>query len=70
MPDVTCAQRFIWDEGAWDWGEGYARTQEKPTFHVVVIDYGIKRNILRQLVRAGCKVTVVPATTSAELSSH
>jgi len=65
VPEVTCTQRFTWDEGAWELGSGYAKNVVGK-FHVVVIDYGIKRNILRQLVRAGCKVTVVPATTSAE----
>ena len=47
------------------WGEGYGR-QDNPEFHVVAIDYGIKRNILRLLAGTGCKVTVVPAKTSAE----
>jgi carbamoyl-phosphate synthase small subunit len=65
VPMVTSAQRFTWDETEWVWGEGYGR-QDKPEFHVVAIDYGIKRNILRLLASAGCKVTVVPATTSAE----
>ncbi|MDO9414361.1 MAG: glutamine-hydrolyzing carbamoyl-phosphate synthase small subunit [Pseudolabrys sp.] len=65
VPMVTSAQRFSWDETEWVWGEGYGR-QDKPEFHVVAIDYGIKRNILRLLASAGCKVTVVPATTSAE----
>ena len=48
VPMVTTAQRFTWDETPWQWGEGYGRQQE-PAFHVVAIDYGIKRNILRQL---------------------
>ncbi|HWP24962.1 MAG TPA: glutamine-hydrolyzing carbamoyl-phosphate synthase small subunit [Xanthobacteraceae bacterium] len=65
VPMVTCAQRFTWDETPWVWGKGYGR-QENPTYHVVAVDYGIKRNILRQLAGAGCRVTVVPATTSAE----
>ncbi|MDR6954709.1 carbamoyl-phosphate synthase small subunit [Ancylobacter sp. 3268] len=65
VPMVTSAQRFAWDETPWQWPEGYGR-QEAPAHHVVAIDYGIKRNILRLLARAGCKVTVVPATTSAE----
>jgi carbamoyl-phosphate synthase small subunit len=46
-------------------GEGYPR-QENPELHVVAVDYGLKRNILRCLASAGCKVTVVPATASAE----
>jgi carbamoyl-phosphate synthase small subunit len=65
VPKVTCAQRFTWDETPWQWGKGYGR-QGKPDFHVVAIDYGVKRNILRLLADAGCKVTVVPAKTSAE----
>jgi carbamoyl-phosphate synthase small subunit len=65
VPQVTSGQRFTWDETPWVWGEGYGR-QEKPEFHVVAIDYGIKRNILRLLAGTGCKVTVVPAKTSAE----
>ena len=65
VPMVTSGQRFTWDETPWVWGKGYAR-QSDPKFHVVAIDYGIKRNILRQLAGAGCKVTVVPAKTSAE----
>ncbi|OKL45460.1 glutamine-hydrolyzing carbamoyl-phosphate synthase small subunit [Pseudovibrio exalbescens] len=62
---VTAAQRYDWDETAWKWDEGYGR-QEDPVHHVVAIDYGVKRNILRLLADAGCKVTVVPAQTSAE----
>ncbi len=58
-------QRFTWDETPWVWGQGFGR-QNKPEFHVVAIDYGIKRNILRLLAGSGCKVTVVPAKTSAE----
>jgi carbamoyl-phosphate synthase small subunit len=65
VPMVTCGQRFSWDETPWRWGAGYGR-QESPEFHVVAIDYGIKRNILRLLAGSGCRVTVVPAQTSAE----
>src|SRR5579872_750088 len=64
VPMVTCAQRFTWDETAWEPETGYGR-QTDPKFHVVAIDYGVKRNILRLLAEAGCAVTVVPATTSA-----
>ena len=63
--EVTCGQSFAWDETGWRWGKGYGR-QQKPDYHVVAIDYGIKRNILRCLATAGCRVTVVPAETSAE----
>src|SRR5438132_4944386 len=65
VPMVTSGQRFTWDETPWQWGKGYGR-QERPRFHVVALDYGIKRNILRQLAGKGCRVTVVPAQTSSE----
>jgi carbamoyl-phosphate synthase small subunit len=65
VPMVTSGQRFTWDETAWEWDKGYGR-QDAAQFHVVAIDYGIKRNILRQLAGKGCKVTVVPAQTSSE----
>src|SRR5215216_4569629 len=64
VPMVTCGQRFTWDETPWEWGKGFGRL-EAPEFHVVAVDYGIKRNILRLLAGNGCKVTVVPAQTSA-----
>jgi carbamoyl-phosphate synthase small subunit len=65
VPTVTSGQRFSWDETPWKWGVGYGR-QDKPEFHVVAIDYGIKRNILRLLAGSGCRVTVVPAQTAAD----
>lgn len=65
VPMVTSAQRFTWDETAWQWQQGYGR-QQAPEFNVVAVDYGVKRNILRLLANSGCKVTVVPATTSAD----
>jgi carbamoyl-phosphate synthase small subunit len=65
VPMVTSSQRFTWDETSWELGRGYGRL-EQPRHHVVAIDYGVKRNILRLLADRGCKVTVVPATTSAE----
>ncbi len=64
VPLVTTAQRFTWQETPWQWGEGYGELDD-PQFHVVAIDYGIKRNILRQLAGNQCRVTVVPAQTSA-----
>jgi carbamoyl-phosphate synthase small subunit len=63
--DVTCGQTYSWNETLWHLGQGYGR-QEQPRFHVVAVDYGAKRNILRCLADAGCKVTVVPATATAE----
>jgi carbamoyl-phosphate synthase small subunit len=65
VPLVTSGQRFGWDETPWEIGKGYGH-QDGAKHHVVAIDYGIKRNILRLLARSGCKVTVVPATASAE----
>jgi carbamoyl-phosphate synthase small subunit len=63
--DVTSGQSYTWDQTEWQWGSGYGR-QEQPRFHVVAIDYGLKRNILRELATAGCRLTVVPATATAE----
>ncbi len=63
--DVSCTQSYKWEEGLWSLDKGYA-TAENPEFHVVAVDYGAKRNILRCLVGAGCRVTVVPAQSSAE----
>lgn len=63
--DVTAGQSYSWDETLWAWNEGYGR-QDAPQFHVVAIDYGTKRNILRCLAASGCKVTVLPATATAE----
>src|ERR1700704_6377071 len=60
VPMVTSGQRFTWDETPWRWGAGYGR-QENPEFHVVAIDYGIKRNILRLLAGSGCRGTGGPA---------
>lgn len=63
--DVTCAQSYRWDEMRWAWPDGYTR-QTDPQHKVVAIDYGAKRNILRCLASAGCDVTVLPATATAE----
>ncbi len=63
--EVSCTQSYAWDETAWSWPAGVGR-QEAPRHHVVAVDYGAKRNILRCLASAGCRVTVVPATASAE----
>ncbi len=65
VPDVTSAQRSDWDETVWSLETGYGR-QAAPLRRVVAIDYGIKRNILRLLAEAGCAVTVVPATATAD----
>jgi len=63
--EVSTRQMYRWDETRWSWGEGYGRL-ETPRFHVVAVDYGAKRNILRLLASHGCRVTVVPATATAE----
>jgi carbamoyl-phosphate synthase small subunit len=63
--DASCLQPFVYDEGLWSWPEGYAKP-EAPKYEVVVVDYGVKRNILRALTSVGARATVVPASTSAE----
>jgi carbamoyl-phosphate synthase small subunit len=73
--DVTCSRSYEWTTGSGSWGassEG-VKTNDAPLstepralrFHVVVYDFGVKQNILRRLVDEGCRVTVVPASTSA-----
>jgi carbamoyl-phosphate synthase small subunit len=64
VPEVTRQQSLEWVEKRWAWGDGYSSVAA-PEFHVVAIDYGLKTNILRCLANAGCRVTVVPATTTA-----
>ncbi len=61
---VTCAKPYEFTQGEWALGEGYTAAPSSK-FHVVAYDYGVKRNILRMLVSRGCKVTVLPAQTSA-----
>ncbi|OJY31267.1 MAG: carbamoyl phosphate synthase small subunit [Myxococcales bacterium 68-20] len=62
---VTPKEPYTFAESSGAWGMGGATGAKPPKHHVVAIDYGVKKNILRCLVDAGCKVTVVPATTSA-----
>jgi carbamoyl-phosphate synthase small subunit len=63
--DVSTLQSYTWDDGLWTLGEGYAAHSANPDGpHVVAIDFGLKRNILRNLVAAGARVTVVPATAT------
>ena len=62
---ASTLQAFDWDQGLWDWPEGYPRVDAADK-SVVVVDYGVKRNILRALASTGARITVVPATTSAE----
>jgi carbamoyl-phosphate synthase small subunit len=61
---VSVTASYAWTETEWTLGEGYGQ-QTAPKFHVVAYDFGVKKNILRMLAQRGCKVTVVPAQTSA-----
>jgi carbamoyl-phosphate synthase small subunit len=63
--DASCLQPFTYDEGLWSWPDGYEKPGQ-PRYEVVVLDYGVKRNLLRALSSVGARVTVVPASTSAE----
>ena len=63
--EVTCGQSYEWRETVWRREGGYGR-QDAPRFHVVAVDYGAKRNILRMLATLGCRVTIVPATATSE----
>ena len=66
---VTTPAAYQWTEGTWSLKGGYhgvtGNLKEQLPFHVVAYDYGVKRNILRMLVDRGCRITVVPAQTSA-----
>jgi carbamoyl-phosphate synthase small subunit len=61
---VSSAEPYAWTQTEWQLGFGYGE-QIAPKFHVVAVDFGVKRNILRMLAARGCKITVVPAQTSA-----
>ncbi len=63
--EVSCSQSYTWDQTAWSLEGSFGRFKGCSP-HVVAIDFGAKHNILRCLASAGCRVTVVPATTSAE----
>lgn len=62
--EVSCTQSYEWTAGTWSWEGGFAKPETGKL--VVAVDYGAKRNILRSLASAGCKVIVVPATSGAE----
>ena len=62
---VSCTAPYEWAGSTWALGVGF-RQQAKPRFHVVAYDYGIKHNILRRLAERGCRMTVVPAQTTAK----
>ena len=63
--EVSCTQSYASTEGTWAGGSRSARESGGQAKHVVAVDYGAKRNILRCLVEVGCRVTVVPATATA-----
>jgi carbamoyl-phosphate synthase, small subunit len=62
---VSCTQPYEWNEGEWRLGCDY-QVDKNPRFHVVAIDFGVKRNMLRKLAHRRCKVTVFPAQTTAD----
>ncbi len=67
--EVTVENQYHWNTGSWDIVNGfsdYSQKQEQLKFHVVAYDFGVKHNILRMLTDRGCRLTVVPATTSAD----
>ncbi|WP_425507517.1 glutamine-hydrolyzing carbamoyl-phosphate synthase small subunit [Undibacterium seohonense] len=61
---VSVAKSYEWTEAEWKLGQGYGKLSN-PEFHVVAFDFGVKRNILRMLAERGCKVTVLPAQSTA-----
>lgn len=68
VKEVTCQKAYDWNESEWIMQSGKTQLEkiaDRP-FNVMVYDFGVKRNILRKLTRAGCKVKVVPATTPAD----
>jgi carbamoyl-phosphate synthase small subunit len=65
VPNVTGPQRYTWSQTPWEWPEGYGE-RGAVRHHVVAIDFGVKRNILRLLARAGCEITVMPPTATPD----
>ncbi|MFD0916342.1 glutamine-hydrolyzing carbamoyl-phosphate synthase small subunit [Pseudahrensia aquimaris] len=65
VPGVTAKGTHDWKQKAWVWNEGYGDNADA-AHHIVAMDFGVKRNILRLFANLGCKVTVVPATATAE----
>ena len=63
--EVTVTQSYSWTEGTWELGQGHSDRAGQQPYHVVAFDYGVKRNILRMLAERGCRLTVVPAKTTA-----
>jgi carbamoyl-phosphate synthase small subunit len=65
--EVTCKELYKWNQGLWDLEKGYGHGHgSRSRFNVIAYDFGMKFNILRNLINVGCDVTVVPASTSAE----
>ena len=64
--EASTLQSFTFDQGLWAWPEGYATARPEPEFQVAVLDYGVKRNILRGLTSVGAYATVLPASTTAD----
>ena len=64
--EVTTPESYVWTEGSWELSKGHADCSANDGFHIVAYDYGVKRNILRMIVDRGCRLTVVPAKTSAD----
>ncbi|NNM70519.1 MAG: glutamine-hydrolyzing carbamoyl-phosphate synthase small subunit [Gallionella sp.] len=62
---VSCTKSYTWTKREWELGIGYPEA-EHTKFHVVAYDFGVKRNLLRMLAERGCRITVVPAQTSAK----
>ncbi len=63
--EVTCTKSYLWTQREWELGAGYPEAADT-RFHVVAYDFGVKRNILRMLAERRCRITVVPAQTSAK----
>ena len=63
--EVTTPQTYSWTEAGWKWDEGFAQATT-PEFHIAALDFGSKRNILRCLASQGAKVTIFPASSSAD----
>ena len=63
--EVTCAQPYEFTQGEWRLGAGFRQPESQP-YHVVAYDFGVKTNILRMLAERGCRITVVPAKTTAQ----
>ena len=63
---VTCTKSYLWKQGVWTREQEHPAAKNALPYHVVAYDFGVKRNILRMLVERGCKLTIVPAKTSAQ----